>query len=76
MDKKAWTPVENSSLVSGYRYHPEEQCLDVLFKSNGAKYRYGSVGINLYEEMVASEKIGSFIKKNIINGKHNYSKIS
>lgn len=70
-----WTTVDNSSLVSAFKYNSETKELDVEFKSNGAKYRYFDVPTFIGESIASDEKPGSFIQRNVIKAGKKYKKL-
>lgn len=71
-----WTNVDNSSLVSAYKYDASAKELYVQFKSNGAKYVYYDVPRFLAEAIDSAEKPGKVINDQVIKAGKKYSKVS
>lgn len=71
-----WTTVDNSSLISAYKYNPEEEELDVEFKSNGAKYRYSQVWKEVGNNIKNQVAPGKFIQKNVIKAGNSYVRLN
>lgn len=75
MKHNQWTTVENSSLISGYKYIPEQRQINVEFKSNGSMYAYFDVPASIVEGISESNP-GNDIHAKIINGGYKYKKIN
>jgi hypothetical protein len=55
------TPVENSSQIKSYGYHPETQTLAMVFKHGaGAEYQYPNVSAEMYAGLEAAESKGNY----------------
>jgi len=75
MKKNQWVHVTNSSLISGYKYFPEEKRVHVEFKNNSSMYAYFNVPAHVVNSI--SEKApGNDIHSKIINGGYEYKKIN
>lgn len=70
-----WTNVDNSSLISAYKYDNGARELYVQFKSNGAKYVYYDVPRFLAEEIMRSETPGKIIHNQVIKAGKKYEKV-
>jgi len=73
MEKNKWILVENSSLISGYKYDGENFVVE--FKSNGAMYKYYPVPEFIAND-INPEKPGADIKHKIISGGFAYKRIN
>lgn len=71
-----WTNVNNSSLVSAYKYDAGEKELYVQFKSNGAKYVYYDVPRFLADAIAESETPGKVINSQVIKAGKRYERVS
>ncbi len=56
--------VPNSSTIYRLKYDDDRRELTVTFV-NGAQYLYTDVPLDVFEEMIKAESIGSFFAKNI-----------
>lgn len=66
-----WIKVDNSSLISGYKYVKEKQTLYVEFKSNKAMYAYFDVPEKLIQS-IDLENPGRYIHEKIIKAGFKY----
>ena len=73
MEKNKWIIVENSSLISGYKYDGENFIVE--FKSNGAMYKYYPVPAFVANE-ISEDSPGKDIKHKIIEGGYAYKRIN
>ncbi len=55
-----------SSMIQAFGYDAEEQSLLVIFNS-GKTYRYFEVPPNVYEELLASDSKGSYMRDFVID---------
>jgi hypothetical protein len=56
----------NSSMVYEIGYNPKSKTLEVVFRS-GKAWVYGEVPKKVYQELLKSESIGSYMRENIID---------
>ena len=56
----------DSTMVKTVAYDPETQKLEVLFTS-GKTYVYSNVPQEIYDELMAAESKGSYMRANIID---------
>jgi TFIIF-interacting CTD phosphatase-like protein len=56
----------DSSMIYAVGYDEEAQILEVVFKRTGV-YRYSNVPKNVYEELMASDSKGSYMRDMIID---------
>ncbi len=56
----------NSSMVYAIGYDPKSKTLEVVFRS-GKAWAYEEVPKKVYQELLKSESIGSYIRENIID---------
>ena len=75
MKKDEWIHVDNSSLISGYKYLSEQQQLNVEFKSNRAMYAYFDVP-EYTAESISETDPGKDIHSKIIKGGYEYKRIN
>ena len=75
MEKDVWINVENSSLITGYKYISEESKFKVEFKSNGAMYAYLDVP-EYVADSINPESPGKDIKVRIMGGGYKYKKVN
>lgn len=75
MENNLWTTVDNSSLISAYKYNPEEKELDIEFKSNGSKYRYFDIPQFLADSIRSSETPGKVFNTHVKKAGKRYEKL-
>jgi hypothetical protein len=75
MKKDEWIHVENSSLISGYKYISEKSQMNVEFKNNGAMYAYFDVP-GYVADLISDENPGTDIHMRIIKGGYKYKRIN
>ena len=73
MEKNKWIFVENSSLISGYKYDGENFVVE--FKSNRAMYRYYPVPQSVADS-INPDSPGKDIKHKIVEGGYQYKRIN
>jgi hypothetical protein len=56
----------NSSMVYAIGYNPKSKTLEVVFKS-GKVWVYEEVPKKVYQELLKSKSIGSYMRENIID---------
>ena len=62
----------NSSMVYAIGYDPKSKTLEVVFRS-GKAWVYEEVPKKVYQELLKSESIGSYMRENIIDCYLSYS---
>ena len=75
MENDKWIHVENSSLISGYKYISDSSQMNVEFKNNGAMYAYFDVP-EYVAESINEESPGTDIHNKIIKGGYKYKRIN
>jgi hypothetical protein len=62
----------NSSMVYAIGYDPKSKTLEVVFRS-GKVWVYEEVPKKVYQELLKSESIGSYMRENIVDFYPSYS---
>jgi len=62
----------NSSMVHAIGYDPKSKTLEVAFRS-GKVWVYEEVPKKVYQELLKSESIGSYMRENIVDCYPSYS---
>jgi hypothetical protein len=73
MEKNKWIFVENSNLISGYKYDGENFIVE--FKSNRAMYKYYPVPESV-ANVIDADSPGAGIKHLIVDGGFEYKRIN
>lgn len=73
MEKNKWIFVENSNLISGYKYDGKDFIVE--FKTNKAMYRYFDVPAHVADS-INEDNPGADIKHNIVEGGYSYKRVN